>query len=206
MSLTVVAPGISVKRPDRGVRPRRWTRDEYYRAWEAGIFGPEERLELLDGEILQRMGPQPPHATAVSKTAHVLATAFGPGCYARQQSPITLHDQSEPEPDVLIVPGTPDDYAARHPGPQDALLLVEISDTTLRLDQGRKQRAYARAGIPEYWVVNLTVRRLHVYREPTGSGYRSVTHFGEEESIAPLAAPDSLVCIASLLPPMVGPR
>ena len=205
MSLPAVSPGTSVKRPDRGVRSRRWTRDEYYRAWKAGIFGPEERLELLDGEILQKMTPLPPHATAMSKTAHVLATAFGPGCYVRQQLPITLNDHGEPEPDVLVVPGTPDDYATRHPGPSDVRLLVEISDTTLRLDQGRKQKSYARAGIPEYWVVNLPARRLHVYREPTETGYQSVTYFGEKESVAPLAAPDASISVAGLLPPVVLP-
>jgi len=191
-------------RQDRGVRRRRWTREEYYRAWKAGVFGPEERLELLDGEILQKMTPLPPHATAMSKTAHALTAAFGPGYYARQQLPVTLTDQSEPEPDVLIVPGTPDDYAARHPGPGDARLLVEISDTTLRLDQGRKQRAYARSGILEYWIVNLPERRLQVYRDPAESGYRRVASFSEGESVAPLAAPGASVSVAGLLPPAIA--
>ena len=123
-----------------------------------------------------------------------------PGHHIRQQLPITLNDLSEPEPDVLVVPGTPDDYAARHPGPSDARLLVEISDTTLRMDQGRKQRAYARAGIPEYWIVNLSARRLQVYREPTEAGYQSVASYSEGESVAPVAVPHSLVSVAGLLP------
>ena len=183
--------------------PRHWTRDEFYRAWELGIFGPEERLELLDGEILQRMSPPPPCAASVSKTAHLLTTAFGPGYHIRQQLPITLNDQSEPEPDVLVVPGTPDDYATRHPGPSEARLLVEISDTTLRMDQGRKLRAYARACIPEYWIVNVPARRLQVYREPVEAGYQSVAYYSEEESVTPLAAPHATISVAGLLPPVV---
>jgi Uma2 family endonuclease len=148
------------------------------------------------------MTPLPPHATATTKTAHALTTAFGPGYYARQQLPITLTDRSEPEPDVLVVPGTPDDYATRHPGPRDARVLVEISDTTLRLDQGRKLKAYARSGIPEYWIVNLPECRLQVYREPAASGYRSVASFSEGESVSPLAAPHAAVAVTSLLPPL----
>jgi Uma2 family endonuclease len=205
MSLTAISDSSPLDRLDVGIYPRRWTRDEYYRAWQAGIFGAEERLELLDGEILKRMTTQPPHATALSKTAQALMVVFGFSCYIRQQLPITLNEQSEPEPDVLIVPGTPDDYATRHPGPNDVRLLVEISDTTLRMDQGRKQRAYARAGIPEYWIVNLPARRLQVYREPTEAGYQSVAFYTEGESVAPLAAPNALVPVAGLLPTAVAP-
>jgi Uma2 family endonuclease len=203
MSLTAATDSSTLERLDVGIYPRRWTRDEYYRAWQAGIFGAEERLELLDGEILKRMTTQPPHATALSKTAQALMVVFGVGCYIRQQLPITLNEQSEPEPDVLVVPGTPDDYATRHPGPSDARLLVEISDTTLRMDQGRKQRAYARASIPEYWIVNLPARRLQVYREPTAAGYQSVASYSVGESVAPLAAAQALVSVESLLPTVV---
>src|SRR5712692_5400291 len=100
---------------DTGVRPRPWTRKEYYRAAECGLFKPGERLELLDGEILQKMSPQkPPHATGLALTAQALAKAFGPDYYVRQQLPLVLNDESEPEPDLVVVPGTPLDYLARH--------------------------------------------------------------------------------------------
>src|SRR5436309_3841907 len=92
------------KQRDTGVRPRRWTRKEYYQAAECGLFKPGERLELLNGEILQKMSPQkPPHATGVSLTAHALDKAFGSGCYVRQQLPLVLNSESEPEPDLLVV-------------------------------------------------------------------------------------------------------
>jgi Uma2 family endonuclease len=185
-----------------GTRPRRWTREEYYRAAECGLFKPEERLELLNGEILQKMSPQrPPHATVLTMTAVALGKAFGSGYYVRQQLPLVLNDESEPDPDLVVVPGTPLDYAARHPTAADARLVVEVSDSTLRLDQHGKLRAYARSGIPEYWIENLPQRRLEVYRDPSGQRYRSIAFHNEPESIAPVAAPQSLIRVADLLPP-----
>src|SRR3954452_22628704 len=106
MSVTAVRPSTVPAPRDTGIRPRRWTRKEYYRAAELGLFRPDERLELLDGEILQKMSPQkPPHAVAISNTAAALSLAFGPGFHARQQLLLVLDDESEPEPDVLVVPG-----------------------------------------------------------------------------------------------------
>src|SRR6185437_1804823 len=105
MGQTVIKPGAPVQR-ETGTRPRRWTREEYHRAAECGVFKPGERLELLDGEILQKMSPQrTPHSTAMEDTARALEQAFGPGCYARRQLPLVLTDRSEPEPDVVVVPG-----------------------------------------------------------------------------------------------------
>src|SRR5437899_8436970 len=152
MSQTVIKPP-SPKQHDTGVRRRPWTRKEYYRAAECGVFKPGERLELLDGEILQKMSPQrPPHATVLTMTAVALGKAFGSGYYVRQQLPLVLNDESEPEPDLVVVPGTPLDYAARHPTAADARLAVEVSDSTLRLDPHAKLRAHARSGIPAYWL------------------------------------------------------
>jgi Uma2 family endonuclease len=187
---------------DTGVRPRRWTRKEYYQAAECGLFKPGERLELLDGEILQKMSPQkPPHATAIADTARALEQAFGSGYYARQQLPLILTARSEPEPDIVVVPGTPRDYLTGHPTAAQARLVVEVADTTLRLDRKRKLEAYARSGILEYWIENLPGRQLEVYRDPSGSRYQSITVYSEQEAIVPLAAPQSLVQVADLLPP-----
>jgi Uma2 family endonuclease len=201
MGQTVIKPPVPEQRAT-GTRPRRWTREEYYRAAECGVFKPGERLELLDGEILQKMSPQrPPHATGLTLTAHALGRAFGPDYYVRQQLPLVLNDQSEPEPDLVVVPGTPLDYLAHHPTAADARLVVEIADTTLRLDRKNKQRAYARSGIPEYWIENLPQRQLEVYRDPSGQRYRSITFYNEQETIVPLDAPQSPVRVADLLPP-----
>jgi len=202
MSQTIINPPLPRHR-DTGVRPRRWTRKEYYRAAECGVFKPGERLELLNGEILQKMSPQrPPHATGLAMTAQALDKAFGPRHYVRQQLPLVLNDRSEPEPDLVVVPGTPVDYVARHPTAADARLVVEVSDSTLRLDRIDKLRAYARSGVPEYWIENLPLRQLEVYRDPSGQRYLSITFYNEQEAIAPLGAPQSPVRVADLLPPL----
>src|SRR5207244_2898413 len=121
-----------------------------------GLFRPEERLELLDGEILERMSPQkPPHAEGILGVVDALGPAFGPGYHVRPQLPLILDDGSEPEPDVAVVVGTRRDYGAESPRVAHVRLVVEVADTTLRFDRGRKQRAYARAGILEYWILNL---------------------------------------------------
>jgi Uma2 family endonuclease len=202
MRVTADRPRLSPAPPDKGIRPRRWTREEYYRAAELGLFRPEERLELLDGEILAKMTPQKsPHAFGVVRAARMVGDAFGSGHHARQQLPLILNDRSEPEPDVALVAGADADYVHRHPEARDTRLVIEVSDTTLRFDRGRKRAAYARSGIQEYWIVNLPERQLEVYRDPSGSRYRSVTVYGDAEAVAPLAAPQSAMPVRDLLPP-----
>jgi Uma2 family endonuclease len=200
MSQTVARPHAPTKLQDKGITRRRWTREEYYRAAALGLFRPEERLELLDGEILQKVTQLPPHTTAVSMTARALTTAFGPNHYARQQQPLILDDLSEPEPDVLVVPGVPEDYLESHPTAVDASLLVEVTDTTLRLDRGGKLAAYARAGVKEYWILNLRARQLEVHRDPSGEQYLSVVTYAEGELVVPLGAPQAQIQVSDLLP------
>lgn len=192
---------------DQPGRPRRWTREEYYRAADLGLFDAGERLELIEGEIIRKVTVQKrPHALAISIGARVLQEAFGPTAYVSHQSPIHVSDQSEPEPDLAVIAGTPEDYLD-HPTPADVLLVVEVSDTTLRLDRGRKAALYAGAGVRDYWVENLPHRILEVYRDPAprsdqdGFEYRSITTYTVQESVAPLAAPQALVRVADLLPP-----
>jgi Uma2 family endonuclease len=210
VSITATRPEARVlpAPPDTGICPRRWTRAEYYRAAELGLFRPEERLELLDGEILRKMTQKPPHAVAVGQAADVLAQTFGPGHHIRSQQPLILNDSSEPEPDVAVVPGKRSDYLSRHPMAADSPLVVEVADTTLRFDRSRKRAAYARSGVREYWIINLLHRQIEVYRDPAGARYRSVTVYGEQEAIAPLAAPHASVRVSDLLPspPVSGNR
>jgi Uma2 family endonuclease len=201
MSMTADQPRLSPAPPDTGIRPRRWTRDEYYRAAELGLFRPGERLELLDGEIIQKMSPQKePHAVGVASATQILIYAFGSGHHLRVQLPLVLNGRSEPEPDLVVVAGGPSDYLRGHPRAADARLLVEVADTTLRYDRGRKRAAYARAGVQEYWIVNLPERQLEVYRDPSGARYRSLTVYGEQETVTPLAAPQASVRVSDLLP------
>jgi len=149
-------------------RPR-FSRVQYERMTEAGVFGPEDRLELLDGDIIDRAPQKSRHATAVTLVAEALRTLFGPGATVREQLPFSLDDSSEPEPDVAVVPGNPRDYRNAHPS--RALLVCEVSDTTRAYDRGQKLAAYARAGIPEYWILDLAAETLEVCRNPEHSGY-----------------------------------
>ena len=189
-------------------RPRRWTRAEYYRMAEVGFF-EDERVELLDGEIWTLPPQKTPHFSAIRRAADALEDAFGDGFEVRQQAPITLDDGTEPEPDVLVAPGSNLDYEDHHPAPLEVRLLVEVSDATLAKDRGRKAEDYARAGIPDYWIVNLVNRQLEVHRDPgpfpSGHGYKLRRVLLEGEVVAPLLAPDRLVSVSDLLPRQAPP-
>ncbi len=181
--------------------PRRWTHDEYYRLAEMGFFD-EERVELLEGRIWKLPPQKTPHFSAVRQATDAMEALFGEGHEVRPQGPFQLPDTSEPEPDVLVVPGTSKDYLASHPIVTDCLLLIEVSDSTLAKDRGSKLIDYARAGVQEYWIVNLVHRQLEVYRQPTPEGiYRQSSIHKPGESIAPLRASGGTVVVADLLPP-----
>ncbi|MBI3726405.1 Uma2 family endonuclease, partial [bacterium] len=145
---------------------RRFTRTEYERMAEHGILSADERVELVNGEIVV-MSPQAArHAIVMHLIAEALKRAFGRGHFVRIQVPLALGPYSEPEPDVAVVAGSPDDYLNDHP--KTAVLVVEVSDTTLAKDRGAKLGDYAAAGIEDYWVVNLKAVPpvIEVYRKP----------------------------------------
>jgi len=165
---------------------------------EAGVFQPDDRLQLINGEIVE-MSPQGSrHATAVRLVERALSKVFGAGHDIRSQLPLSLGDHSEPEPDVAVVRGAPRDYTDAHPS--RALLVVEVSDSTLRLDRAEKLRVYAANGIPEYWIVNLIETTLEVYRDPASETYRSKTTYTASDTVAPVAQPETVVSVADLLP------
>lgn len=201
MRATAVKPSTTATSHGSGVCRRRWTRDEYYRAADLGLFRPEERLELLDGEILEKKTQKPPHAYAILRAFRVLTTVFGTGYHIRPQLPLVLNDESEPEPDLVVVVGTEDDYPRSHPTAAEARLVVEVADTTLRFDRTRKRPAYCRAGVSEYWILNLRQRCLEVYRDPAGARYLTATVHAETEVVTPLAAPSAQLAVTELLPP-----
>jgi Uma2 family endonuclease len=184
-------------------RTFRWTRDEFYRLADLGCF-EQRRVELIEGEIVEMPVPKPPHVMSVILTEHALRMVFDRGFVIRIQSPINLGAVSDAEPDVAVVPGSPRDYTEH---PTSALLLVEVSETTLAYDRGRKGSLYAAAGIQDYWIVNLVNRQLEVYRdpvpdpnEPSGFRYNTRTDFIAGQSATPLAAPAATVAVADLLP------
>lgn len=180
------------------IETRRWTREEYDKMIAAGVFSPGERVELVDGEILQ-MAPQGSlHATAVRLAEDALRKAFGHGFDVRTQLPLALSPDSEPEPDVAVVTGSARDYSKAHPA--TAVLVVEVAEATLEFDRLRKGSVYARGDIPEYWIVNLIDRCLEIYRDPRQGSYRSRTRLLAGETVSPLAAAHSRVAVADFLP------
>jgi Uma2 family endonuclease len=189
------------------VTTRRWRRLEYDRLVELGIFDGE-RLELLDGLLVVREPQKSFHAATVAHVGHVLELAFGPGWHARLHSPIALDDDSEPEPDVAIVAGTRLDYLNAHPS--TAALIVEVADSSLRLDRRFKTGLYARARLPEYWIVNLVDAVLEVHRDPQpasaveyGAVYGAVEVLRPSGTVTPLGAPSARIAVADLLPSIV---
>ena len=184
---------------------RLWTRAEFERLADAGIFGPEERLELIEGEIVVTPPCTPPHAVGISLAWKALIDIRPDLLHTRIRMPLCLNDFSQPEPDIAVVAGSIRDYAQAHP--TTAVLIVEISDTTLAYDRRTKTGLYARAGVAEYWIVNLVDRVLEVHRQPApmtdmpiGHGYRSVVQYTAEQTVSPLAAPAQAVAVAALLP------
>jgi Uma2 family endonuclease len=184
---------------------RRFKRVEYERLTELGVFKPGERLELLDGLLVVREPQATPHATAVRLALGALRAAFGTSWLVETQLPIALDDASEPEPDVSVVPGDARSYREAHPS--HPVLVVEVADTSLGEDRTLKGGLYARASIPDYWIVNLPDRVLEVHREPVPSDaapfgwrYASALVLRPPDGVTPLAAPHARVAVASLLP------
>ena len=183
---------------DVASRHYRLTRVEYDRAVEAGAFEPGARLELIDGDLSAMTPEGSRHAAVMDIVAHHLQRVFGSEFYVRIQHPLAVDDYSEPEPDIAVVRGAAHDYLDAHP--TTAVLIVEISNESLDRDRTVKHRVYARAGIPEYWILALREARLEVCREPAADGYRSVTCHAAGDEVAPLARPDAQIAVDELLP------
>ena len=180
------------------IQIRRWTQDEYEKMIASGIFDPEDRLELIDGDIFEMTPQSSRHAGTVGLVAGALDFAFPPGYNVRVQSPLALGDDSEPEPDIAVVSGSPRDYLDAHP--TTAVLVVEVADTSLAHDQHRKTGLYAANGIPEYWILNLVDNRLEVYRDPAEAVFRSRVVLGKGDAVSPLARPEISIPVSELLP------
>lgn len=176
----------------------RFTRAQYERMVEAGVFGPEDRQELLDGEIIAMAPQKSRHATAVTLLSEALHSCFGQGHTLRVQLPLALDARSEPEPDTAVVPGSPRDYRDAHP--TCAELIVEVADAALVYERGAKLAAYARAGVPEYWILDFEAAALEVCRHPMGEAYGERRILAADESAAPLAGNGTAIRVADILP------
>jgi Uma2 family endonuclease len=186
-------------------REKHWTRVEYERLVDLGAFRPEERLELVAGALVVREPQNAPYATAVGLGGDALRATFGPGWTVRTHGPIALDDDSEPEPDIAVVPGSRRDHIHAHPS--HPALIIEVADSSLDFDREEKASLYARAGIEDYWIVNLVDRVLEVYRDPVadpqrryGHRYATVLMLRSGEHVTPLSAPHATVPVADLLP------
>ena len=167
--------------------------DQYYRLVEVGVLKPDDRVELIEGEIIRMPPIGSPHAAHVAKTYRVLSEFFSHRAILWIQNPVRLNDYSEPVPDAAVLKPREDFYAAQHPTPEDVLLIVEVSDSTILTDRNVKVPLYARAGIPEVWLVNLPKQVIEVYSEPAEGKYqKAVTFIPGEVLTSPTVASLSL--------------
>lgn len=169
---------------------RSFTVEEYHRMAEAGILGEDDRVELLEGEIVEMAPIGSGHAACVDRLTHLLVRQFAEKAIIRVQNPVRLGERSEPQPDLALLRPRPDFYAKAHPGPEDILLLVEVAETSVGVDREVKLPLFARAGVPEVWLVDLPGERIEVYRKPTPQGYQEVRQVRRGECVASQAFPD----------------
>ena len=179
---------------------RRFTLDEYHRMGETGILGANDRVELIEGEIVEMTPIGSRHAAAVGRIHHFFSARLADRALVWVQNPLVLAAHaSEPEPDIMLLAPRPDFYASGHPEPADVRLLVEVADSSLAYDRRMKVPLYARAGIAEVWLVDLGTGRVDVHRRPDAGGYADVSSPGRGELFAPLAFPEIAVTLADLL-------
>lgn len=189
--------------------------DAFHRMGEAGILGRDDRVELIDGEIIDMSPIGALHAAIVARLASYFSQRVGDKAVVWCQNPLRLDDISEPEPDIAILRPRADFYTTAHPGPADVLLVIEVADTSLAYDLGTKVPLYARHGIPEVWVIDAATRRTSVFRWPTGdrepgraggSGYAEEVSFASHEAVSCDGVVDDaggrvVVELSRLLPP-----
>lgn len=187
-----------------GVRPRRFSKREYYRLGELGFFRGQ-RVELIRGRLMAHSPQNAEHSNVLDQVADVLHAQIGPNRWVRRQYPLDLGQTTEPEPDVSVAPGPRSQY--RHAHPTSALLVVEVSGSTLDYDRGTKASLYAAGAVLDYWIVNLSDNHVEVYRdpipaasEPFGRRYGSRADLAGGATVSPLALPQSVIPVAALLP------
>jgi Uma2 family endonuclease len=167
--------------------PRNFTRVEYDKMIDAGILGEDEHVELVGGAIVEMSPEGPEHAGTIDLCAEVLRRTFGPGFTVRVQHPIVIDPDGEPQPDIAVVTGEPGEHLDAHP--RTAALVIEVARSSLDYDRKVKARLYARAGLPEFLIVNLRDRRVEVHRGPAATGYASTSSLEAGATIIPIGAP-----------------
>ncbi len=180
---------------------RKFTVAEYYRMAEVGILRPDERVELIEGEIILMPPIGPRHAGDVIRSIRLFSRLDDDRFVIQIQNPLHLADQSEPEPDVMLLRPRADDYTASHPTPADVLLVIEVADSSLDYDREVKAQIYGRAGVPETLVLNLPEDCIEGFDQPGPEGYAHHTIYRRGDRIRPVSLPDLELAVADLLPP-----
>ena len=179
---------------------RKFTVAEYYRMAEVGILDSDERVELIEGEIIVMPPVGPAHADNVDEYIEIFAQ-YAPGRFRiRVQNPVRLDDYSEPEPDVALLRRRPEGYGAAHPTPTDVLLAIEVAHSSLEYDRNIKVHIYGRSGVPETWIRNLPEDCIERFTEPGPDGYARHTVHRRGEILIPVALPDLKLAVSELLP------
>lgn len=197
---TLLAPAV----PDPNApRALRWTVAQFHEAKERRAFGEGRRVILIRGELVELNPMKPQHAQGVRRVVKALPACFGAGFFTQSQLPLVLGQDSDPMPDFAVIADDMERYGAIHPS--SAVLVVEIADSSWFFDSTTKVELYATANIPDYWVVDLPNRQLHVHRDPTplpdgGMTYRTTLTLTPADTVSPLAAPSAVIRVADLLP------
>ena len=178
---------------------RLFTVSEYHSLAEAGILTEDDRVELIEGEIFQMAPIGNRHAGCVKRLNRLFSSGLGDRVLLGVQDPIVVDDHSEPEPDISVLRPRPDDYSTSHPTPEDIFLVVEVADSSAPFDRFKKIPVYARNGIPEVWLIDLTTDRIEVYREPSAMSYRDVRQLKAGDRLVPLTFPDLVLEVGEIL-------
>jgi Uma2 family endonuclease len=175
------------------------TVDEWHRMADAGLFGQDARLELLDGEVIEMSPIHSPHAGCVNRLNRLLMAAVGSRAVIAIQNPVVIDNRSEPQPDLALLEPRNDDYSRSHATPSEILLLIEVSDSTLAYDRDRKGPYYGKTGVRECWIVDLAGERINVMRSPSAAGYRDVEVIGRGRDVSVGALPDVRLEVSAVL-------
>lgn len=179
---------------------RLWTVEEYHRMAEVGIISPNERVELIEGEVISMAAKKPPHVIVTEIAAEYLRQLCREVAYIRTQDPVVLNDCTEPEPDIAVVMPPLRRYLDHHPSPDEVFLIIEVADATLKFDTEKKAAAYAKSKIADYWVVDAIKRQVYIFQEPIAGTYTKKSVLSDRSTIRLLAFPEIEVALQEFFP------
>jgi Uma2 family endonuclease len=183
------------------ITKRRFTADDYHRMGETGILSARDRVELIDGEVVTVSPVGSRHAAIVNRATRLLVTRLGDHAIVQAQGPVRLDRFNEPQPDIVVLRPRDDFYVTRYPGPDDVLLVLEVSDSSPAYDREVKGPLYAAAGISEYWIADVAAHRLECYTNPAAALYRTLHHATPQDSVTPTLLSELVVTVGELLGP-----